>query len=142
MFPDIWKKSNICRINNKGGKLLINNYRPVSLLPTFRKILERLIFNSLFEHLEQHNLLSAHQSGFQANDSPVNQLLSIVHDMDTTFDAYPTLESCGAFLDMSKAFDKVWHEGLFLNLNQWRFLILYQNFLNVFEKQVSEIYFK
>ena len=80
------------------------------------KIFERLIFNSLFEYLEKYKLLSAHQSGFRANDSCVDQLLSIVHNIYTAFDAYPTLESRGVFLDMSKAFDKVWHEGLIFKL--------------------------
>ena len=55
------------------------------------------IFNSLFEYLEKYKLRSAHQSGFRANDSCVDQLLSIVHNIYTAFDAYPTLESCGAF---------------------------------------------
>ena len=115
-LPDIWKKSNIYPIHKKGDKQLINNYRPVSLMPIWGKIFERLIFNSLFEYLEEHNLLSAHQSGFRANDSCVNQLLSIVHDIYTAFDAYPTLESRGVFLNMSKAFDKLWHEGLIFTL--------------------------
>ena len=46
MFPDIWKRSNIYPIHKKGGKQIISNYRPVSLLPICRKIFERLIFNS------------------------------------------------------------------------------------------------
>ena len=92
----------------------INNYRLVSLLPIYGKIFERLILNSLFEYLEEHNLLSAHQSSFP---------LSIIY---IVFDAFPTLESCGVFLDMSKAFDlKYGMRDLFLNLNQWRFLVLY-----------------
>ena len=107
------KKSNLCPIHKKGGKHIINNYRPVSLIPIWGKIFERLILNSLFEYLEKYKLLSANQSGFRANDSGVDQLLSIVH---TAFDEYPTLESCGVFLDMSKTFDKVWHEGLIFKL--------------------------
>ena len=47
IFPDIWKRSNICPIQKKSDKQIINNYRPVSLLPICRKIFERLIFNSL-----------------------------------------------------------------------------------------------
>ena len=61
-------------------------------------------------------LLSAHQSGFLSNDSSVNQLLSIVHNLYKAFDAYPTLETRGVFIDMSKAFDKVWHQGLIFKL--------------------------
>ena len=57
----------------------------------FEKIVERLIFNSLFEYLEKYKLLSANQSGFQSNDSCVDQLLSIVHNIYTAFDEFPTL---------------------------------------------------
>ena len=48
MFPDIWKRSNICPIHKKGDEQIINNYRPVSLLPICGKIFERIIFNSLY----------------------------------------------------------------------------------------------
>ena len=104
-FPDLWKKSSISPIHKKGDKKIINNYRPVSLLPICGRIFERLIFNYLFESLEKYKLLSPHQSGFGANDSCVDQLLSIVHNIYTPLDEYPTLESRGVFLDMSKAFD-------------------------------------
>ena len=80
-FPDLWKKSNICPIHKKGDKQIINNYRPVPLLPICGKIIKRLIFNYLLEYLEKYKLLSAHQSGFRANDSCVDQLVSIVHNI-------------------------------------------------------------
>ena len=116
MFPDIWKRSNICPIHKKGDKQIINNYRPVSLLPICGKTFERIIFNSLYEYVEENKLLSVHQSGFRSNDSCVNQLLSIVHNLYKTFDSYPNLETRGLFLDMTKAFDKVWHQGLIFKL--------------------------
>ena len=53
-FPDIWKKSNICPIHEKGDKQTINNYQPVSLLPVCGKIFERLIFNSWYKYLEDN----------------------------------------------------------------------------------------
>ena len=86
-FPDISKKSNIPPIHRKCDKQVINSYRPISLSPICGKIFERSLFNSLFKHLEKHNLLSAYQSGLQANDSCVNQRLSIVHYIYTAFDA-------------------------------------------------------
>ena len=61
-------------------------------------------------------MLSAHQSGFRANDSCLNQLLPIAHDICTAFDAYRRTECRGVFLDISKAFNKVWHEGLLFKL--------------------------
>ena len=83
------------------------------MLPICGKTFERIIFNSLYEYVEENKLLSVHQSGFRSNDSCVNQLLSIVHNLYKAFDAYPTR---GVFLDMSKAFDKVWHQGLIFKL--------------------------
>ena len=86
IFPDVWKRSNICPIHKKGDKQIISNYRPVSLLPICGKIFERLIFNSLYEYVEENKLLSMHQSGSWSNDSCVNQLLSIVHNLYKGFD--------------------------------------------------------
>ena len=81
-------------------------------LPIFGKILERLILNSLFEFLQDNNLLNQNQSGFRPSDSCEYQLLSIVHDIYASFDCNPTRDVRGVFLDTSKAFDRVWHEGL------------------------------
>ena len=110
------KKSNICPIHKKGDQQTINNYRLVSLLPVCGKIFERLIFNSLYKYLEDSKLLSDHQYRLRSSDSCVNQILSIVHKLYKAFDAYPTLETRGVFLDMFKTFDKVWHEGLIFKL--------------------------
>ena len=103
-------------MHKKSDKQVINSYRSVSILPICGKVFEKLIFNSVYKYLEEQKLLSADQSGFRENDSCVNQLLSIVLNIYSAFDAYPTLESRGVFLDMSKAFDKVWHEGLIFKL--------------------------
>ena len=82
------------------------------LLPVFPKILERLIFNSLFEFLHENNLLNENQSGFRPSDSCEYQLLSIVHDIYASFDCNPLCDVRGVFLDILKAFDRMWHEGL------------------------------
>ena len=62
-------------------------------------------------------MLSEHHSGSRPNDSCTNQLLSIVHDIYMAFDAHPTLEVRVVFLDMAKAFDKVWHDRLIYKLS-------------------------
>ena len=104
-FPDIWKKSNIVPVHKKGDKQVVNNYRPVSLLPVCRKILEILVFNPFFDFRDNNSLLSANQSGFRPFESCESQLLSICHEIYTYFDRYPTLEVRGVFLDISKAFE-------------------------------------
>ena len=92
------------------------NYRPVSFLPICGKIFERFIFNPVFEFREENKLLSPNQSDFWPNDSCENQLLSIVHSIYADFDQSPSLEVRANFLDISKAFDKVWHKGLLYKL--------------------------
>ena len=61
IYPNIWKKSNVVPVHKKGDKEVFDNYRPVSLLPIFGKILERLIFISLLEFLHENNLLNENQ---------------------------------------------------------------------------------
>ena len=117
-FPNNWKKSNVVPIHKKGDKQLLQNYRPVSLLPICGKIFERIIFNPIFEYLEKNSLLCPNQSGFRPFDSCENQLLSIVHDIYANFDQHPTLEMRANFLDISKAFDKVWNKGLLFKLER------------------------
>ena len=112
LFPDQWKKANVVPIHKKGDKQLIVNYRPVSLLPICGKLFERLVFNSLFNYFIENNLLSPHQSGFIPCDSCVQQFISITHEIYNVFDCNLSLEVRGVFLDISKAFDKVWHDGI------------------------------
>ena len=85
------------------------------------------------QFLEEHNLLSIHQSRFRSNDSCTNQLLFVVHTLYKAFDAYSTLDARGVFLDISKAFDKVWHEVLIYKLKSMgvsdSLLKLFQSFL-------------
>ena len=110
----------------KGDKQLITNYRPVSLLPICGKVFEKIIFNSLFVHLNNTNLLKSNQSGLRPGDSCVHQLISITHDIYKAFDANPSLAERGVFLDWFKGFDKVWHDGLLYKLRRIR---IYENIL-------------
>ena len=55
---------------------------------------------------------TAQQSGIRSSESCVNQLLSIVHNLYKPFDAYPTLQTLGIFLDMPKVFVKVWRQEI------------------------------
>ena len=118
IFPNLWKKSNIVSIHKKGDKQCMVNYRAVSLLPICGNIFERLIFNPVFEFLEE-NKFSPDQSSFRPNDACENQLLPIVHGIYADCNQSPSLEVRANFLDISKAFHKVWHERLINKLDCW-----------------------
>ena len=91
-YPDIWKKSNINPVHKKNDKRLVNNYRPISLLPIFGKIFEKIIFNKMYSLLLEENLLNPNQSGFWSSDSCINQLVTITHEIFEAFDCNPSLE--------------------------------------------------
>ena len=134
VFPEIWKRANVVPVHKKNSKNLKQNYRPISLLPIFGKILEKLIFDSIYQHLNTNGSLSPNQSGFCPGDSTVNQLLSIVNSIFTAFECNPTQDVRSLDLDMSKAFDNVWHQGLIFKLHRCgisgKLLTLMQSFLD------------
>ena len=108
--------TNVVPVHKKGDKQILNNCRPVSLLPICGKVFECLIYNSLFEYLIENDLISPNQSGFKTGDSCTNQLISITHEIHQSFD--DGFEVRGVFLDVSEAFNKVWHNGFIYKLNQ------------------------
>ena len=116
-FPSEWKKANVARTFKKGDKQCIKNYRPISLLPVCGKVFERLLYNKMFSFFSENDLISLKQFGFRPGDSCTNQLLSIAHEILSAFDDGHELR--GAFLHISKAFDRVWHEGLLFKLQQY-----------------------
>ena len=76
------------------------------------QILEKNLLNSMYEFLEENDLLCEHQSGFRPSDSCEYQLHSFAHDIYASFDCNAPLDVRGVFLDISKAFDRVWHDEL------------------------------
>ena len=133
LFPQVWKYANVVPVHKKNEKNLKGNYRPISLLPVFGKIFEKIIYDSLYSHLVSCELLNPNQSGFRPGDSTINQLISITHTIFKAFDCNPPLDVRSVYLDISKAFDRVWHDGLVYKLKRCgvsgRLLSLVQSFL-------------
>ena len=103
-------------VHKKEDKTLIKNNRLISLLPIFAKIFEKIIYNSLFKHFLSNKLFTPSQSGFIPRDSCIAQLLSVIHEIQTASESNPTIDVIGVFLDISKEFVKVWHDGLIFKL--------------------------
>ena len=116
-FPDLWKISHITPIYKKSGlKSAKENFRPISLLPTISKIFESIIHERLSEHCFRNNIISERQAAYLKGDSTIHQLLYIVHKIRTNWTK--NMVTHGLFLDVSAAFDKVWHSGLIAKLEQ------------------------
>ena len=107
------------------------------LLPIYGKLMKKLMFNSIFNFIDTRNMLSVHQSGFRSGDSCVHQLISIVRKIYNAFDANPSLEVRDVFLDISKAFDRVWHKGLLYKL---KCMGINENFKKLVESFLSNRY--
>ena len=120
VVPSLWKQANVCPVFKKRSKSGKTNYRPISLLSNMSKVLEKIVYKRLYEYLTENNLLTEQNSGFKKNDSTVNQLLKIVHQIYQGIN--DGKDTCMVFLDVSKAFDKVWYEGLIFKIQQMAIL--------------------
>ena len=87
------------------------------LLPTFGKIFERVIYNSLFNYFQSNKLFMPYQSGFLPGDSSIAQILSTKPEIQIT--TLQLMCERGVFLDISKAFEKVCHDSLIFKLKSY-----------------------
>ncbi len=113
-FPRTWKISNIIPIPkpSKNHSLAVN-YRPISLLPTLSKLFENMILKRLNNHLTKSEAIPNHQFGFR-NHISTDQLLRITEYIHTAFQEKK--HTIVTLLDVSQAFDRVWHPGLIYKL--------------------------
>ena len=114
--PISWKKANVIPVHKKDEKNLTNNYRPISLLSVVSKILERIVFKHVYNFLRDHGLLTKLQSGFIPGDSTVHQLAFLYHTFCQALDEKKDVRI--VFCDISKAFDRVWHDGIIHKLDK------------------------
>ena len=115
--PNGLKLSNVIPVFKKGSQTSLSNYRPISLLSIFHKLLKRLMYNRLVSILDKHNVLFEKQFGFRSNHSTDHAILSIVDKIQKAIEERNY--SCGIFLDFSKAFDTVNHKIILRKLEHY-----------------------
>ena len=113
-LPVDFKTSIVIPVYKSGDSCEFNNYRPISLLPCFSKILEKMMYKRLLNYLNKICLLSEHQFGFRKNNSTNFALIDLINKITTAIDNKEF--AIGVFLDLSKAFDTADHSLLLQKL--------------------------
>jgi len=109
-FPDQLKLAKIIPIYKNGDDSLESNYRPISILSCFSKILERIMYNRIYNFIEKNNILYPKQFGFRRKHCTEHAAMDLANNILKGFD--DNNFTLGLFVDLSKAFDTVDHEIL------------------------------
>ena len=86
IFSDSLKIANVTLIFKSGAKGNVNNYRPIYILPVFSKVLERTMYNRIYNHLDSKGLLYEKQCGFQRNNFTEHGILQLTRDITSSFE--------------------------------------------------------
>lgn len=105
IFPSVFKEALVHPIYKSGDRGHVNNYRPISVLSTLSKILEKIINNRLIKYLNKYHIISDRQFGFRSGKCTEDAVLELTNTVVGNFNS--KLKTIGIFLDLSKAFDTV-----------------------------------
>ncbi len=120
-----------------GNVLECNNYRPISLLSSISKILEKIVAEKLLHHLLSNDLLYQHQNGFLPKRSTEHNLIQILNYLSQAINDY-NMYCIGVFFDLKKAFDVCSHEILLKKLKKWGFKACHINgFQAIYKEDLS-----
>lgn len=117
VFPDSLKIAKVIPVYKKGDKRLLDNYRPISILPALSKIFERIMFNQLTKYLIDYQILFSGQYGFRSGHSTEHAALELVERILSDFSQND--QTLVIYLDLSKAFDSLSHDVLLAKLRYY-----------------------
>ena len=117
VFPEVWKVAKVIPLHKGGSTEELNNFRPISLLSIFDKIIEKLMHLRLYSFLEENQILCKNQFGFKKKSSCAHSLIEITEKIKESIDGGKY--GCGIFIDLKKAFDTVNHKILLLKLKHY-----------------------
>ena len=139
IFPDSLKIAKVTPIFKSGDKENVSNYRPIYILPVFSKVLERIMYNRVYNQLDSKDLLYEKQFGFQRNNSTEHAILQLKRDITDSFEKGEY--TLGVFIDLSKAFDTADHQILIKMLQYYGIdgtaLELFKSYLSNSKQYIS-----
>ena len=118
-YPDRWKLSKVTPLFKSGNHDSSDNYRPISILPTVGKMMERLVHSQCTTYLKRYHILNDNQYGFRSGHSTGSCLADFLHNIYGEVDKGGTVG--GLYIDLSKAFDSVDHEIMLIKLKSLGF---------------------
>ena len=139
VFPREMKIACVIPLLKSGDPMMLNNYRPVSVLPFFSKLFERLMYNRLISFVNKHKLLYSYQFGFREKYSTSLAMIYLVDKISQSLDDGDYV--LGLYLDFTKAFDTVNHQILLQKLQHYgiRGIVLkwFESYLSCREQYVD-----
>ena len=117
VFPHDWKIAKVIPLYKKGLKTMLDNYRPISILPAISKAMENILYDQLYGYLSNSGILSKYQFGFGRHHSTSTALLDSTKQWYSNMDK--RLINIVAFLDLNKAFDTIDHDILIKKLHMY-----------------------
>ena len=117
VFPESLKTAQVTPVHKKEDTLTISNFRPISLLSVFSKILEKSMYNRIYSFLCKHKLINTTQFGFRSKHSTEHALISLIETIKKYLDDGEIV--CGVFIDLQKALGTVNHEILLEKLKHY-----------------------
>jgi len=132
IFPDLLKTARVTPLYKKGDSSLLDNYRPVSVLPSVSKVFERIMYNQIFKHFTDFNLFYQSQYGFRTGHSTELAALELVDRILKDMDQNKL--PINIYMDLSKAFDTLDHQIL---LDKLKFYGFYDKSLDLLGSYLS-----
>ena len=117
IYPDQLKIAKVCPIFKEGSKNELANYRPISIIPSFSKLFEKIISNRLLSYINKFEIFNPAQYGFRKKHSTYMAMLNLYDKVSEAVDKNEF--SIGVFIDLSKAFDTINHDILIRKLEMY-----------------------